>query len=112
VSAKNIAIKGDPLLLTQHLQSKDDGFVICVVAKPQAKHEEFCITVDQVSIKVNAPAQEGKANERLQKILATIFGLAKSKVVILKGQQGRLKMYYLIEKDRAVLLDNLRRSIG
>ena len=112
MSAKNIAINGDPVLLTQHLKRKDDGFVICIVAKPQAKHEEFCITVDQVSIKVNAPAQEGKANERVQKILATIFGLAKSKVLILRGQQARLKMYYLIEKDRAVLLANLRRSMG
>jgi uncharacterized protein len=112
VSAKNIAIKGDPSLLTQHLKSKDDGFIICIVAKPQTKHEEFCITVDEVSIKVNAPAQDGKANERVQKILATIFGLAKSKVVILKGQQSRLKMYYLIEKDRAVLLANVRRSMG
>ena len=109
---RHIVFKGEPSLLMQHLRSKDDGFIIFIKAKPQSKYDEISVSVDEVCVRVSAPARNEQANVRLQKMLATIFGIAQSKVVILKGQQARQKAFYIIERDRAALLANVCRSIG
>lgn len=44
------------------------------------------------NVKVNAPAREGKANQRLIEILAAHFDVPKSRIRIVKGLNGRNKV--------------------
>ncbi len=48
--------------------------------------------------KVNAPASEGRANERLVEMLAEHFNVSKSSIRILKGARGRNKTVLISEK--------------
>jgi len=70
---------------------------IWVMVKPQAKHENVILESDgELLVSVNAPANEGKANNRLIELLAEYFHIAKSNIRILRGQKSRRK---LIEVD-------------
>ena len=70
---------------------------IWVTVKPLAKHENIILRSDgELLASVNAPANEGKANNRLIELLAEYFHTVKSKIRILRGQRSRRK---LIEFD-------------
>jgi uncharacterized protein len=66
---------------------------LSVVVKANSKVEKV-ERVDQKTVKVwvHAPPVEGKANEAVITILAKEFGVAKSKVTILKGDKGKNKV--------------------
>ncbi len=49
-----------------------------------------------LKIKVDAPAQKGKANKRLIEILAEHFKVSKTKIKIIKGHKSREKVIELI----------------
>lgn len=46
---------------------------------------------DEIKIAITAPPVDGKANTHLQKFLAKSFAVAKSQVIIEKGELGRHK---------------------
>lgn len=46
---------------------------------------------EEIKIAITAPPVDGKANAHLQKFLAKSFAVAKSQVVIEKGETGRHK---------------------
>jgi uncharacterized protein YggU (UPF0235/DUF167 family) len=61
------------------------------------KHENVTLYTDgELLASVNAPANGGKANNRLIELLAEYFHTAKSNIRILRGQRSRRK---LIEVD-------------
>ena len=45
----------------------------------------------KIKVKVTAPPEDGKANERVREIIAEEFGVSKSRVEIVKGQTSRIK---------------------
>ncbi len=49
-----------------------------------------------LEVKVSAPPEKGKANERLIEVLARHYGVSKSSIRIVKGHTSRIK---LIEID-------------
>ena len=49
-----------------------------------------------LEVKVSAPPERGKANERLIEVLARHYGVSKSSIRIVKGHTSRIK---LIEID-------------
>ncbi|MGC8571815.1 MAG: DUF167 domain-containing protein [Candidatus Micrarchaeia archaeon] len=51
------------------------------------------IKIDEFNykVKINAPAKEGKANERLIEFLSEYFNKNKSKIKIIKGLKSRSK---------------------
>ena len=55
------------------------------------------IAESNYKVKVNAPANEGRANERLIEILAEHFGVSKSSIIILKGSKSRDKLVRIEE---------------
>ena len=68
-----------------------------LTVKPLAKHENIFLRSDgELLASVNAPANDGKANNRLIELLAEYFHTAKSNIRILRGQRSRRK---LIELD-------------
>ncbi|RLJ69879.1 hypothetical protein BCF55_0136 [Hydrogenivirga caldilitoris] len=71
--------------------------IITVKVKPGARREEVKeISRDYLEVRVNAPPEKGKANERVLELIARHYGVRKSSVRILKGERAREK---LIEID-------------
>ncbi len=68
-----------------------------VKVKPNAKKEAVIPLGDNLyEVRVNAPPEKGKANERLLELLAEHLNVSKSKLKILKGHTARSK---LVEVD-------------
>ncbi len=66
--------------------------LISIVVKPNAKHPSVEKMPDgSYKVAVKAPAQEGKANEAVRKILAEHFSLPQSDVKIVRGFKGKKK---------------------
>jgi len=67
---------------------------ISVKVKPNAKQERIeKIDENNFSVWVKEKPQEGKANKAVIKILSDYFGVAKSDVILLKGQTSRQKIF-------------------
>ncbi len=66
---------------------------LTVKVKPGAKKEGISITPDgSLEVRVSAPPEKGKANERLIELLAEHFGVAKSRISIVSGHTQRQKV--------------------
>ena len=73
---------------------------ISVHLKPNSRHREEVITNDDGSLTIytKAPAIEGRANAAAAKLLAKHFGVAPSKVKLVRGAASRYKVF---EVDKA-----------
>lgn len=61
---------------------------ISIKVKPNSKEEKIeQLGNNQFIVKVKAPAQEGKANKALIKLLSKYFDIPKSMIIISKGHQ-------------------------
>lgn len=61
--------------------------------KPNAKHEKVEAQPDgSLKVHVNAPPQEGRANERVVELLARHFKVPKSCISVVRGASGRRKI--------------------
>lgn len=66
---------------------------ITVRISPNAKKSEVLGWEDgYLKIKIAAPAVEGKANAELTRFLAKLCQVSKSQIVILKGDNARIKI--------------------
>ena len=60
--------------------------------QPKASRDDWAgVHGDELKIAITAPPVDGKANAHLQKFLAKSFKVAKSAVIIEKGELGRHK---------------------
>ena len=73
---------------------------ISVHLKPNSRHREEVMVGDDgvLTIYTKAPAIEGRANVAATKLLAKHFGVAPSKVKLLRGAASKYKVF---EVDRA-----------
>jgi len=63
--------------------------IIHLTVKPGSRKDEFIIEPDgKIKVKIKEQPIEGKANKYLVKYLSEIFGVSKSKVEILKGENN------------------------
>ncbi len=70
---------------------------IKVKVKPGSKREEVKeLSPHYLEVRVSAPPEKGKANERVIELLAKHYGVRKSAVRIIRGETSREK---LIEID-------------
>ncbi|HEV2213074.1 MAG TPA: DUF167 domain-containing protein [Gammaproteobacteria bacterium] len=70
-----------------------EAVILTVRVQPGARADTVMGVADgALRIRLAAPAQEGRANEALREFLAARLGTAKSRVEIIKGQTGRLKL--------------------
>lgn len=60
--------------------------------QPKASRDELAgLHGDEIKVAITAPPVDGKANEHLKKFLAKTFKVAKSRILIEKGELGRHK---------------------
>jgi uncharacterized protein (TIGR00251 family) len=74
-----------------------------IKAKPGSKVNQIIVADDgTVTVKIKAPAQDGKANDELVRFLAEKLGLAKSKVRIISGFTAPFKKLEIEGEEGAV----------
>ena len=73
---------------------------ISVHLKPSSRHREEVVVGDDgvLTIYTKAPAIEGRANTAAAKLLAKYFGVAPSKVKLVRGAASKYKVF---EVDKA-----------
>lgn len=73
---------------------------ISVLLKPNSRHREEVVTNDDGSLTIytKAPAIEGRANLAAAKLLAKHFGVAPSKIKLVRGVASKYKVF---EMDKA-----------
>lgn len=70
-----------------------DGVDVTVRAVPNARSSGV-VGVDEAGhlrVRVAAPAVEGKANDELRRVIAQAFGVRRTAVQLVRGQQSRTK---------------------
>ena len=75
----------------------EDGLVLRLYIQPKASRDAIVgLHGDEVKVAITAPPGDGQANAHLVKYLAKQFRVAKSQVVIEKGELGRHKQVKII----------------
>ena len=74
---------------------------ISVHLKPNSRHREEVVPNDDGSLTIytKAPAIEGRANLAAGKLLAKYFGVAPSKVKLVRGAASKYKLFDIDQAD-------------
>ena len=73
---------------------------ITIIVQPGAKTSQLTSTAEGgIKIRLQAPAQDGKANRALIAFLSRQLGLKKQEIRIVQGQKSRLKVLALPDTD-------------
>lgn len=71
---------------------RGDGLELRVLVKARCRDEGIGEPAgDAVAVRVNAPPVEGRANRRVIEVVAAAFGVAKSRVQLIKGARSPSK---------------------
>ncbi|RSK48508.1 DUF167 domain-containing protein [Hymenobacter rigui] len=66
--------------------------ILHLKAKPNARRNQLEVAADgHVTVRLHAPAQDGKANACLLGYLAEVFGVSKSSITLLSGHTAPFK---------------------
>ncbi len=72
------------------------GIVLAVKVTPKASRNEICGWTDstprELSVRVTSAPADGKANKAVCELIASSIGIAKSKVVVARGETSRHKI--------------------
>ncbi|EOC0055956.1 DUF167 family protein YggU [Cronobacter turicensis] len=78
-----------------------DGLVLRLYIQPKASRDSIIgLHGDELKVAITAPPVDGQANAHLVKYLAKQFRVAKSQVVIEKGELGRHKQVKITEPQQ------------
>ena len=71
-------------------------------AKPNSRQNRLVVAPDgSITVRLQAPAHDGKANACLLAYLAEVFGVSKSSVELLTGHTAPFKKVQLLGLDEA-----------
>ncbi|MBR9650997.1 DUF167 domain-containing protein [Thalassovita aquimarina] len=70
-----------------------EGREIAVRVTPKASRNKITVEEDQLRVYVTTVPEDGKANAAVQKLLAKAMGIAKSRLVLVRGQTARDKVF-------------------
>lgn len=97
--------------MTNWYRIQSDKFELKIYLQPGAKRNEVIgIIHDELKIKLNAPAIEGRANQALIKFLAKILNIPQSHIQIKSGEKSRHKcvlIQHSLIKPECLLMPNL-----
>ncbi|MGL4725332.1 MAG: DUF167 family protein YggU [Scandinavium sp.] len=75
----------------------DDGLVLRLYIQPKASRDSIIgLHGDELKVAITAPPVDGQANAHLVKFLGKQFRVAKSQVIIEKGELGRHKQVKIL----------------
>lgn len=67
---------------------------------------------DAVKVRVAAPPERGRANDACRRLLAEVFGIKESAVVIVAGETSRSKRVALMGAEPGAVRAQLERALG
>jgi uncharacterized protein (TIGR00251 family) len=77
-----------------------EKFFLTIYAKPNSKKVGVTeINEECISISINAPPVEGKANTAIVEFLSDALGLSKSRVQLERGSKNKNKVVSIIDSD-------------
>lgn len=83
------------------VESLQDGLVLRLYIQPKASRDAIIgLHGDEVKVAITAPPVDGQANAHLVKFLAKQFRVAKSQVLIEKGELGRHKQIKIVHPQQ------------
>jgi uncharacterized protein YggU (UPF0235/DUF167 family) len=92
-------------LLLDFLHEDERGVIFTVRVKPNATKEKLSINASmELTLSVRAKALENEANLRVKHLIAQIFDLAPSKVLIISGDKSRIKRILLLKVSMSEIL--------
>ncbi|MCU6678879.1 MULTISPECIES: DUF167 family protein YggU [Leclercia] len=78
-----------------------DGLVLRLYIQPKASRDSIVgLHGDEVKVAITAPPVDGQANAHLVKYLAKQFRVAKSQVLLEKGELGRHKQVKILNPQQ------------
>lgn len=73
---------------------KEDTLFLSIHVHPRAKQTAIVgVQEGKLKVKTSAPPVDGRANSELCELFAKLFGVAKSRVTLVKGQKSRDKCF-------------------
>jgi len=66
--------------------------VLAVRVQPRAARDELKLDGERLRVRLTAPPVDGAANEHLRRVLAAAFGVAPSRVTLVRGATSREKL--------------------
>lgn len=73
------------------------GAEIAVRVTPRASRNAVVAEGGAIRVYVTVVPEDGKANEAVRKLLATALGVAKSRLILVRGQTARDKVFRVVE---------------
>ncbi len=67
--------------------------IIQVIVHPNAKQQRHMVRAGTLHVYVIEPPQEGRATAAVQKIVAQLYGCAKSEVALVRGKTHKIKTF-------------------
>jgi uncharacterized protein (TIGR00251 family) len=75
------------------IQEKNEDAIVALRVYPNAKKEIIDgIRDDHLIVRLNAPANEGKANKALVRFMSKMLRVPKSRISLVRGEKNRLKV--------------------
>lgn len=80
---------------------RKEGLILRLYIQPKSSHDSIVgLHGDEVKVAITAPPVDGQANRYLAKFLGKQFRVAKSRVIIEKGELGRHKQVKIIHPQQ------------
>ncbi|MDR0640127.1 MAG: DUF167 domain-containing protein [Holosporales bacterium] len=99
-------------MLGQILKDKDGGLEFSVHLTPGSKREGIVgIVADVLKIAVHAKPTDNQANNALIEFIATIFKVAKSKIMIKSGHKSRNKILFIKDFGMTSIPDTIHQYL-
>ena len=74
--------------------------VLAVRVQPRAARDELKVDGERLRVRLTAPPVDGAANEHLVRFLAAEFGVAPSRVTLVRGATGREKVVRIATPEK------------
>ncbi|MBU3030521.1 DUF167 domain-containing protein [Paracoccus marinaquae] len=71
------------------------GELIALRVTPRARRNAVSLDDGVIRVHVTAPPEDGKANDAVVRLLAKAMGVAKSRLVLVRGASSRDKLFRL-----------------
>jgi uncharacterized protein (TIGR00251 family) len=92
-------------------QQDGDSVILHVLVQPKASEDLIVGFHGEVlKVKVTAPPAGGKANQRLQKILAEVLNIRQSDIEIIRGHASRRKVLRIWNVSPHQIMNALKRT--
>ncbi len=89
-----------------------EGIVFSVYVQPKASRNELCgISGNELKLRLTSPPVEGSANRLCTEYLADLLGIAKSRVIIMRGEKSRHKVIKAVNLNKEDFFASLQQKM-